>query len=77
MDVVTFGETMVLLAASEMGPLRFANTFTGVHNDGLRMRDSRDEFTGDRRNAGEALQQIERDTFASQNASGGTSQFPD
>ena len=28
MDVVTFGETMVLLAASESGPLRFANTFT-------------------------------------------------
>ncbi|TAK22859.1 MAG: sugar kinase [Chloroflexota bacterium] len=28
MDVVTFGETMVLLAAVESGPLRFANTFT-------------------------------------------------
>ena len=28
MDVVTFGETMALLAASESGPLRFANTFT-------------------------------------------------
>ncbi|HEV8633782.1 MAG TPA: sugar kinase [Chloroflexota bacterium] len=27
-DVVTFGETMVLLAAVEAGPLRFANTFT-------------------------------------------------
>ncbi|HEY3078976.1 MAG TPA: sugar kinase [Chloroflexota bacterium] len=28
MDVVTFGETMVLLAAVEAGPLRFANTFS-------------------------------------------------
>src|SRR5437867_356998 len=28
MDVVTFGETMVLFAAVEQGPLRFANTFT-------------------------------------------------
>jgi 2-dehydro-3-deoxygluconokinase len=28
MDVVTFGETMVLFAAAEQGPLRFANTFT-------------------------------------------------
>lgn len=27
MDVVTLGETMVLFAAVEMGPLRFANTF--------------------------------------------------
>ena len=28
MDVVTFGETMVLFAAAEQGPLRFANTYT-------------------------------------------------
>jgi 2-dehydro-3-deoxygluconokinase len=28
LEVVTFGETMVLLAAVEPGPLRFANTFT-------------------------------------------------
>ena len=28
LDVVTFGETMVLMAAVEAGPLRFANTFT-------------------------------------------------
>lgn len=28
MDVVTFGETMVLFAAVESGPLRFANTYT-------------------------------------------------
>ena len=28
MDVVTFGETMVLFAAVEQGPLRFANTYT-------------------------------------------------
>src|SRR5439155_27392147 len=28
MDVVTFGETMVLFAAVEQGPLRFATTFT-------------------------------------------------
>ena len=28
LDVVTFGETMVLFAAAESGPLRFANTFT-------------------------------------------------
>src|SRR5438093_13186636 len=27
-DVVTFGETMVLFAAAEQGPLRFANTYT-------------------------------------------------
>ncbi|MBM4417219.1 MAG: sugar kinase [Chloroflexi bacterium] len=27
-EVVTFGETMVLLAANEIGPLRFASTFT-------------------------------------------------
>jgi 2-dehydro-3-deoxygluconokinase len=28
MDVVTFGETMVLFAAAEQGPLRFASTYT-------------------------------------------------
>jgi len=28
LDVVTFGETMVLFAAVEQGPLRFANTYT-------------------------------------------------
>jgi 2-dehydro-3-deoxygluconokinase len=28
MDVVTFGETMVLFAAAEQGPLRFATTYT-------------------------------------------------
>jgi 2-dehydro-3-deoxygluconokinase len=28
LDVVTFGETMALMAAVESGPLRFANTFT-------------------------------------------------